>query len=428
MLKNYLLTAYKVLLRRKFFTFISLAGISLTLMILIVFAAYFENMLGTIPPESRGDRILWTSNLTFTRDGGNMMSMSKPGYQFLTEYINFKTLPHIERASIFSGIQTVEGVYRGRMFKLERKQTEGDFWTILDFTFLEGGPYTPDDERNANFVAVINETVRRKVFGRGNAVGETVTIDGQDFRVVGVVEDVPSYRTIPFAEVWVPVTTAKTNAYLNDGALGSFYGIVLAGSREVIPLIREEYRTRVSRYDYPRYNDYETAEGDIRTFFESMSEQITGRVSRQLSANYFATDLFPSSQLMVRILGLVLLFMLLPALNLVNINLSRIMERSSEIGVRKAYGASSWDLVGQFLVENIILTFLGGFIGLALSLLFLRGFAALDFIPYGQLRFNGWVFFYGFIATLVFGVLSGVYPAWKMSRYHPVEALRRSPL
>jgi putative ABC transport system permease protein len=62
-----------------------------------------------------------------------------------------------------------------------------------------------------------------------------------------------------------------------------------------------------------------------------------------------------------------LFVMLLPTLNLVNVNITRIMERSSEIGVRKAFGASSRTLVYQFIVENLILTFLGGFIGMVLS-------------------------------------------------------------
>ena len=62
-----------------------------------------------------------------------------------------------------------------------------------------------------------------------------------------------------------------------------------------------------------------------------------------------------------------LLFMLLPTLNLVNINLSRILERSSEIGVRKAFGASSRTLVGQFVVENLVLTLIGAAVGLVLS-------------------------------------------------------------
>src|SRR6201986_3577300 len=72
--------------------------------------------------------------------------------------------------------------------------------------------------------------------------------------------------------------------------------------------------------------------------------------------------------LVLTIIGVfVFLFMLLPTLNLVNINITRIMERSSEIGVRKAFGASSKTLVYQFLVENVILTLLGGLIGIILS-------------------------------------------------------------
>jgi putative ABC transport system permease protein len=123
-----------------------------------------------------------------------------------------------------------------------------------------------------------------------------------------------------------------------------------------------------------------------------------------------------------------LLFMILPTLNLINVNLSRIMERSSEIGVRKAFGASSRILVGQFLVENLVITLLGGCIGLALSFAVLCAVNSSQIIPYVTFHFNGRVFLYGFIVTLVFGILSGVYPAWKMSRRHPVEALRKSPL
>src|SRR5256885_1583041 len=67
------------------------------------------------------------------------------------------------------------------------------------------------------------------------------------------------------------------------------------------------------------------------------------------------------------IAAVALLFMALPTLNLVNLNVSRILERASEIGVRKAFGASSRALLGQFLVENVVLTLIGGALGLALS-------------------------------------------------------------
>jgi putative ABC transport system permease protein len=118
------------------------------------------------------------------------------------------------------------------------------------------------------------------------------------------------------------------------------------------------------------------------------------------------------------------LFMLLPALSLVNINSSRIRERSSEIGVRKAFGATSGALVRQFLVENIFLTLLGGVLGLALAAGALHLINRSGLIAYTEFGLNGRVFGGAVLAVLVFGILSGVYPAYKMSKLQAVKALK----
>ena len=116
--------------------------------------------------------------------------------------------------------------------------------------------------------------------------------------------------------------------------------------------------------------------------------------------------------------------MSLPTLNLVNINITRIMERSSEIGVRKAFGASSRTLVYQFIVENIILTLLGGLIGLVLSLIAIGIINSQNLIANLELSINFMVLFIGLLVCLVFGLLSGVYPAWRMSKLNVVTALK----
>ncbi len=118
------------------------------------------------------------------------------------------------------------------------------------------------------------------------------------------------------------------------------------------------------------------------------------------------------------------LFMLLPAVNLMNLNTSRIMERASEIGVRKAFGASSRALVGQFVIENVVLTLVGAALGFVIATWLLSAINSSGVIQYADLQLNYRIFAWGVGLAVVFGLVSGVYPAWRMSRLHPVQALK----
>ncbi len=117
-----------------------------------------------------------------------------------------------------------------------------------------------------------------------------------------------------------------------------------------------------------------------------------------------------------------LLFMALPAINLVNLNVGRIMERAPEIGLRKAAGAPTRVLVGQFIFENLVLALLGGVIAFVTAPFILHLLSGV--LRYSRLEFNLSVFAAGLAFAAVFGVLSGAYPAWKMARLDPAAALR----
>src|SRR5262249_33685155 len=309
--------------------------------------------------------------------------------------------------SIFSAAT----VYRNsEPVKVWLKYTDGAFWEILEFKFLEGGPFSAVDDQNGALAAVINEATRRKLFDDEPAVGKSLEIDGRRFQVVGVVTDVPFLRLLPFADVWIPNGSARIRS---SELVGNHLGMILASDAGDIPAIKAEFQSRLSQVELDDPQEFSR--------FDSAPETLFEYTSRLLSAS--GREPQPELLLTVLIIGVVL-FMLLPAVNLININASRIMERASEIGVRKAFGASSWTLVGQFVVENVLLTLIGGLVGFLGSLLVFRAISASGLIPYAEFHLNYRIFIYGLLLAVFFGLFSGVYPAWKMSRLNPVQALK----
>jgi putative ABC transport system permease protein len=365
-------------------------------------------MFAPYPPEVRQNRTLGIYRAEMT--GGRAQWHSNAGYKLLDRYA--RDLPGVERLAITGNPEEVYSYQGGSRVKLFIRRSDAEYWRVLDFQFLEGGPFTDQDVANGSLVAVINASTRDRFFGGPPAVGKTIEADAQHFRVIGVVPDLPILRQVSFAELYVPVTTAKTDAY-RDQLLGGFTGLLLARSPADFPAIKAEFASRLPRIPLPNKR-WEKLTTEAWTLFEYAAEMLVPGVPG-----------VPKPALMwAAIAGMMFLFALLPAVNLVNLNMSRIMERASEIGVRKAFGASSRTLVGQFIVENVVLALVGGVLGFAGSAAVLDAVNRSGLVPYARFTMNYRIFLCGFGLAVVFGVLSGVYPAWRMSRLHPVQALK----
>ena len=277
---------------------------------------------------------------------------------------------------------------------------------------LDGRLPTVEDVERGRFLAVLNRSTARKLFGDARAVNQSIDVGGQSFNVVGVVEDVMHVNA--FADLWVPVSTDPSSDYRTQ-MWGDYSALILARSSHDLPAIQAEVARLASTvtFDDPKeFNQaFFWADGKLDFF------------ARQLLGTFKEPD--SGAWALLAVIGtLMLLFMTLPALNLINLNTGRILERSSEIGVRKAFGASSRQLVWQFVVENVLLCVAGGVLGLVFAKLALVWLERSALIPYLQVEINLAVFGWGLLLAVVFGLLSGVIPAWKMSRLHPVQALK----
>ena len=411
-MRSYVQLALKVLTRRKFFTFISLFGITLTLVVLVVATAILDDAFSPVKPESRFDRALIIDRVIQTGPTGTMSV--NPGYGFLQQYV--LNLPGIERASAFSSTFGGTIYNAGGRVDARVRRTDANYWKILDFKFLEGRPYTADDEARGAFVAVISEGLREKLFGSAAAAGRSVEMGGQRFTIIGVVPDVPATRVTASGEMWLPITTAKSSDYRRQ-FVGDWNGVVLLRSRADIPRVQRDFDAIVRRIPPSDPKNFDRVDARLNTLYENFAYDVMGGPFKKFY------DSAPTA-LGVLLAIVAVVFMSLPALNLVTLNLSRILERAPEIGVRKAFGAPRRVLILQFITENVILTLIGGVCAFLLGIVAVMVINRSGAIPHAQFVMNARVFFYGMLVAAFFGVFSGVYPAWRMSRLNPVTALR----
>lgn len=410
MLKNYFKIAIAVLRRRKFFTFISLFGISFTLTILMVATAFIDKAISADYPDLKRDRSLYLTAVELRNTKLGWFNRGPLSLYFINTYL--PSLKKPEKIAFSSSSSATNTYVNNKKIVVDFKYTNAAFWEVMEFTFLEGKAYNQKEIDQAQLVAVISEDLKKKYFGDvASVVGKYIEADNRRYQVIGVVKDVSKTLVYVYGNMFLPYTTSKF-AEKNTDLMGSYTAVLLAKSTSELPAVVEEYNQMLKKVPF---DTKEFDKLDVRpdTYLASLTRGITGSDTSTGITSFFL------------ILGLVtFIFLLLPTINLVNINITRIMERSSEIGVRKAFGASSRTLVYQFVIENLILTCIGGLIGVVLSVVAIYIINSADLIGNLNLTLNLKVLFYSFITCLAFGLLSGVYPAWRMSRLNVVMALK----
>jgi len=407
MFENYLKMSWKVLLRRPFFTIISLIGISFTLMILMVGVAFYENSYAPNGVMKNFDRVLTIFSVKLEDPQHFSSSWSPVGYALFKGYVKEMKTP--ETVSIASGRpQITKAFTNSKKFELQTRFVDAEFWNIFNFRFITGRAFNSREVSNADPVAIIDEKTSLEYFGSTAVIGKPIVINNEEFKIAGVVENVSSLHTQAFAQVFLPITKSKFNLK-SDNIRGSFVCFIMAKNSNSLANIRKEWKQILPKVKLPE--QFTQIDCKPETMIESVSNDV---FHSQKSNVMFFTVVFL----------LLFMFLSLPSLNLINLNITRIMERSSEIGIRKSFGASSRQLVIQFIFENLILTSIGGSAALIFSFIILKTIDNLELIQNSRFVINLNVFIYGFIFTLIFGLLSGAFPAWKMSKLNIINALK----
>jgi len=399
----------EVLRRRPFFTFVSLFGIAFTLTTLLVVSAMLDGLLAPRAPEVHMDRSLYLNRANVFSDNNDFHG--PPGYGLLDEYC--RDLPGVEITTFYSNPRTSLAFVNGQRVETEVRHCDAEYWRAFRFDFLEGRAFDASDVEAARPVVVIDASTRRAFFGEESAIGRTLPVGDRAFEVIGVVPDVDPMREATTGNAWTTLTTHPADGWQTQQR-GDFSACFVATSPAAFDAIRAELDARMEAWEPKPGTLFTDARVFPQTRLQELAQEALGAPRGENPVARFAG-----------LLALIaFVFMLLPAVNLVNVNMSRILERASEIGVRKAFGASNGELVRQFVIENVVLCVLGGLISFVLAGFVAELSAGAGWLEGSRLQLSPRVFLVGLALSVFFGVLSGILPAWRMARLQPVQALR----
>jgi putative ABC transport system permease protein len=277
---------------------------------------------------------------------------------------------------------------------------------MYDFHPAEGRFLTAEDLAESAKVAVLGSTRRRQLFGGRSALGQTISIAGSSYTVVGVMERKEFYwnsandNDLEWMNrfVFVPVTTMLNRLAGDRTDQKVSYINVQARDAGEMDKAMEETNTILRR-----------AHGGI-TDFQVINRAARMRQAQEQGRIYDITFLVCGT-----------ISLLVGGIVIMNILLASFNERVREVGTRKALGATGLNIMAQFLVESVVVTIVGGFLGLGLGAGFTKVISGLIQQP---VVLTPQIMLLGLGFSVFIGIFFGFYPAIKAARLNPIQALR----
>ncbi len=419
-----------MLKQNKLFSMLYILGTGLAIaMTMVVFIAHYIKVAPIYPETNRAQTWVLKS-VSAQRLKGNGNSNWKSSYKLVRDWWY-----EVQEAEDVSAIYTwgVEDYVQldntGSDKKVEVKYTDPAFFRVFQFRFLNGKPFSQADFDSGIMNAVIGEDLARQLFGTVDVVGKSFTLNYADCHVAGVVKDASFLTHDSFAQLYLPYTTLSGYESVErsfDDLIGPYAAYFKVKDEEQGKALTKEIEEKVRKYNASQ-EEYKLNLLGPDIYWQSAYRHGNAPL-----------DWWELGRLWG---GLILIFLLVPALNLCGMISTRMENRLPEMGICKAFGANRGRLLRQVLSENLILTCLGGLLGLCLAwgvLVVGRNWVFTLFERYGDslpegvdtiisidMLFSPWLFCAGFAVCLLLNLLSALVPACRALRKNIVYSLNQ---
>lgn len=415
MLKNYLTIALRNLLRHKMFSFINILGLAIGMAACLLIMQYVSFELSYDSFHQNGDRIyripvesyLANGQFEYT-DAGAPPAMGPALKQDFPEVADYVRLHWVYDGAVIS--------YQDVRFREEKiYYAEPSFLSIFSFPLIHGNAHTALNEPNT---ALLTQSTARKYFGNEDPVGKVIQFNGkQNLLITGILRDVPVNSHLQFGALISFATLAQAEKEsMNSWDWYNFYTYLLLQPNTDPKAFAAKLPAFIEKYqgENMRKKNY-----GLRLFLQQLSDiQLNNTVSYEIEVR--------GNRHSVYFLSLIALFIVVIAwVNYVNLSTAKAAERAKEVSIRKVVGSTQPQLIGQFLLESVLINLIAATVAIFLAYITLPFFHKLvgKSIP-----FTFWdnkQFLLYMVAMLLAGMLaSAFYPAFVLSSFKPVQILK----
>jgi putative ABC transport system permease protein len=424
MFKNYLVLAFRNLLKRKLYSFINIFGLATGVAVCLVILKYVDFQLSYDDFQQNASSLYRTITTNFRngeRRGAVPLSGSAQGPSLLADIPEIKT--YIRTHPMYGGAVMTYNPGNGQ----ETLQFQEEKGIYVDSTFFDAFSYEAVKGNLSNALdnpnsIVLTETTAKRYFGNEQDIlGKTLTISGGfgpgEYQVTAVIKDIPENTHLPFEMVMPLHNVLLSDQYQQDDGWGwqNFISYVQFHPNADLKAVEEKMPAWVEKYR--GQDNAESGSKEVLTFQPIREIHLSPGLDNESSATMSMNTIYFFVIISIFILAIAWV-------NYINLSTARAMERAREVGIKKAVGAFRFQLITQFAFESVVVNFLATVLAVVLAVSLLPVLGAMVEKSF-QFDFSDPRLWTVLIGLFAFGsFVSGAYPAFVLSSFNTSAVLK----
>jgi len=406
MIKNYLKIAWRNLIRHKIFSLINIGGLSIGIAACLLISLYVNYELSYDAYHTKKDRIVRVTNTMHTPEADNVTLALSPEHLAPTLNRDYPELEAVRFEPDKAAMKVNNQLYNeDNVYK-----TDANVFNVFTYRFKEGNASQALKDPQS---IVITASLAKKYFGGKSAIGQTITCNKKLYHVTAVLEDLPANSDLKINAL-LPADISKAINWSGDDF--DDYTFVLFRQKPNYADFTKKLAIVSKKYMQPELDKIGATKYALQFHAEPLKDV-------HFSQGNMGDTAKGDKQLVYIFSVLAIVILIIALLNYINLSTARATERAKEVGVRKVNGALQSGLIRQFLFESFFVTGIALLIGIGLMFILLP---FLNNLLQIKISFGNSVFSFTIICAVVLAssLLTGLYPAFVLSSFQPVTALK----